>query len=775
MPNYTAADSKKHYKGLSSKKQRQWAKVANSAYDRCTREGRKNCDAEAIRVANGVVESHREEDIDALFTILGNSPQLREEVVTGWYHRYCGEPVSEVVETAVIEGVEVGFLDTESYMWQISEHVMFDAEEVEEGNSPVVEEVKDNRHLATFRALQGRNEQIAESGISKNRNFYSGEVAEALAPLLRQRRKMYLDHRLTDQFGRSTMELAGIINEAWAEKGASFVKTDVLTENPQTGWIWEVMKKYPNEIGVSINALVKGRRAKVDKQEVFAVEGWSRVLSLDYVGEPSAGGTFMAMESDVEEAQGQGTGKEKAGGTDICVCPKCGYKMAHERNVPCNQAKCPKCGTVMTGEGTPGSKVSEGEVMDVMEIAEATKKLADLLEKSKRKHALSMAGWLIVDLIRSAASDKNVDDAARRKNVKDLLAEFRDEIEKLDPVGLYNEMRDDRDYYLYATALEAVEIGVEFDLIVLESEDGHDLVEANLDDSVDLGTAIVKSAVSEVKFSDKDWSKVDKSKLPASAFLVVGDKEKKGTWHLPYKDESGAVNRGALRAIAGVLGGARAKRTFKLPKEVRDKIVHLLKSAGISSKFTKSPTKKEAAAVDVEELKNLSLEQILVVNPAVQAEKRRLDQAVSEATTAQENTQKKLEAKEVELAEAKKKLDEMELSESERTRVDLVNRLLDESAVLDPKIEGHITKGFKSSLIKTAAEGEEAVKQAISDRESLIKAERQRQKPVAEGVGPRPNPDPPAAENNGNGGPYANTTVIESQTLDALVANLRAR
>ncbi|OYT56877.1 MAG: hypothetical protein B6U68_02640 [Candidatus Aenigmarchaeota archaeon ex4484_14] len=27
---------------------------------------------------------------------------------------------------------------------------------------------------------------------------------------------------------------------------------------------------------------------------------------------------------------------------------KCGYKMPHQRGVPCYQQKCPKCGTMMT-------------------------------------------------------------------------------------------------------------------------------------------------------------------------------------------------------------------------------------------------------------------------------------------------------------------------------------------------------------------------------------------------------------------------------------------
>lgn len=41
----------------------------------------------------------------------------------------------------------------------------------------------------------------------------------------------------------------------------------------------------------------------------------------------------------------QGTGQGQGG---TCVCPKCGFSVAHKRGVPCYQTKCPKCSAVMT-------------------------------------------------------------------------------------------------------------------------------------------------------------------------------------------------------------------------------------------------------------------------------------------------------------------------------------------------------------------------------------------------------------------------------------------
>ena len=47
--------------------------------------------------------------------------------------------------------------------------------------------------------------------------------------------------------------------------------------------------------------------------------------------------------------QGQG-GPRQGDGADVCVCPKCGHKIKHEKGKPCNEIKCPKCGTIMRGK-----------------------------------------------------------------------------------------------------------------------------------------------------------------------------------------------------------------------------------------------------------------------------------------------------------------------------------------------------------------------------------------------------------------------------------------
>jgi len=53
------------------------------------------------------------------------------------------------------------------------------------------------------------------------------------------------------------------------------------------------------------------------------------------------------------ETRGKGRGvggpRQGDGGTDICVCPNCGFKVKHIRGIPCVKKRCPKCGSRMRG------------------------------------------------------------------------------------------------------------------------------------------------------------------------------------------------------------------------------------------------------------------------------------------------------------------------------------------------------------------------------------------------------------------------------------------
>ena len=112
---------------------------------------------------------------------------------------------------------------------------------------------------------------------------------------------------------------------------------------------------------------------------------------------------------------------------------------------------------------------------------------------------------------------------------------------------------------------------------------------------------LIESALTEADgSSDVPWASVDKSKLPAKCFLWVEDPTKKDTWHLPYREgagsigadgmytEAGPVNKGALRAIAAALGGARTGKPMNVPAEIKQKITGLMKRYKIGGDMKES-------------------------------------------------------------------------------------------------------------------------------------------------------------------------------------------
>jgi hypothetical protein len=54
----------------------------------------------------------------------------------------------------------------------------------------------------------------------------------------------------------------------------------------------------------------------------------------------------------VEKGSGLNEEYERFGlGPDgYCVCPDCGYRIKHQRGVPCTSLKCPNCSTPLKRE-----------------------------------------------------------------------------------------------------------------------------------------------------------------------------------------------------------------------------------------------------------------------------------------------------------------------------------------------------------------------------------------------------------------------------------------
>jgi len=117
----------------------------------------------------------------------------------------------------------------------------------------------------------------------------------------------------------------------------------------------------------------------------------------------------------------------------------------------------------------------------------------------------------------------------------------------------------------------------------------------------------------EQNASNNSWALINRLQLPPQSFLWIEDKEDRRKWHLPYREgaggidpdtkmyrRAGAVNLNALRAIDQAMGGSKARMPSIIPKEIKSKIIKLLKEFSIG-KYSESRRGTEMKAIQISE------------------------------------------------------------------------------------------------------------------------------------------------------------------------------
>jgi len=106
MP-WSTKDVDKHIKGLSDKQKKQWVRIANSVRDKCLKDGgsEKDCDAKAVKYANGVLSSNVGVQEDVFLTMdsdpFAQGYEAEEKTLNG--RDYLVVPV-----VMITEGVHIG-------------------------------------------------------------------------------------------------------------------------------------------------------------------------------------------------------------------------------------------------------------------------------------------------------------------------------------------------------------------------------------------------------------------------------------------------------------------------------------------------------------------------------------------------------------------------------------------------------------------------------------------------------------------------------------------
>jgi len=146
-----------------------------------------------------------------------------------------------------------------------------------------------------------------KSGWSKNGNYYSKKVAESLSKLLEQRAKIYINHQMRPVGdrrylgGRDMRDWSAQVLESWGEDGRA--KADIHIFEDPDGWLFERIKKFPEEVGLSIDARAYVRQGEAEGKKGTIVDGFVKLNSVDFVPYASAGGrverlTAMEKEGD---------------------------------------------------------------------------------------------------------------------------------------------------------------------------------------------------------------------------------------------------------------------------------------------------------------------------------------------------------------------------------------------------------------------------------------------------------------------------------------------
>ena len=155
---------------------------------------------------------------------------------------------------------------------------------------------------------------IAEGfGNPRDKHYYTGDVLQESAPLF-ENAKMYANHLLPEDlerrkgYPRDIQDIMGRILEvqpdlAEANEGGRALRARVNIVQP---WLWNMVKRDPALLGVSINARGHSRPGKVEEQDARIVESIRRVVSVDWVGEPGAGGRVRELAEQMIEAQLEG-------------------------------------------------------------------------------------------------------------------------------------------------------------------------------------------------------------------------------------------------------------------------------------------------------------------------------------------------------------------------------------------------------------------------------------------------------------------------------------
>lgn len=149
--------------------------------------------------------------------------------------------------------------------------------------------------------------RMIKPGWSHNGFYWTKEAVQSFVEHATRKgsRKMYIDHEMDEskrKYARSMNDWVAQITEARLDSnGHPLVKAHIFKNSPKALDLREKLKKFPEEVGTSVDAYAKVKVGEAEGRKGRIVMGVNKLHSLDFVTEASAGGGVVRVAAAAEK------------------------------------------------------------------------------------------------------------------------------------------------------------------------------------------------------------------------------------------------------------------------------------------------------------------------------------------------------------------------------------------------------------------------------------------------------------------------------------------
>jgi HK97 family phage prohead protease len=273
------------------------------------------------------------------------------------------------------------------------------------------------------------------SDVDRQDEIVSREALQAAEEDLLRNRTVFFEHNYSQPIGKvvnARVDNKGLFIEAYISetlpKIRILIKEGILNRFSIGGRVLEAGTEFNEALGKDITII---RRMELFEVSLVGVPANAEAKVIDYV-------LKSAVAKARGDGQGQGGSRQGDGGADICVCPKCGKEVPHEKGIPCKDIKCPECNTNMAGK----NKNENTDKKEAEDMADEKKKIEEtqvegqpsVEEKESKKEETTEASVIteekVVEKKEEEATEEKAEEVVEKKEAEEAKPEASEEEKK---------------------------------------------------------------------------------------------------------------------------------------------------------------------------------------------------------------------------------------------------------------------------------------------------------------------------------------------------------